>query len=308
MPGQLRGRAPLPLDAGLGPELVRALPRGKTRPFGTRTLGTCLVGPGGLEARAARAAVARLGRAQGPAGWLRRQRGGPGSVRLAGGRGHGAGVRPGAGGRGWAVRLWFGGGPLTRREALFCDRPVGRPSCRCGGNRCRGPGRERGRAGRIAGQADRPGAPERRRAPGGRPAATGRSAGTIRRGARRRARNRARRVALRQTAAGRGSEAGTGLAGRGRVGRLGVGIRLPRTRDDQPRRNRPGRHEVFRVIPAEKAGMLPLFLPRVLSGDGNVTIPTRLVTFCTHHRPQSRHTFLANTTACRSSHFPVQTG
>src|SRR4029077_7624358 len=110
VPGQLRGRAPLPLDTGLGPELVRALPWGKTRPFGARVLGTYLVGTGGLEASAARAAGAGLGRAQGPASWLRRQRGGPGSVRLAGGRGHGVRVRPGAGGRGWAVRLWFGGG------------------------------------------------------------------------------------------------------------------------------------------------------------------------------------------------------
>src|SRR4029079_5155901 len=110
VPRQLRGRTPLPLDTGLGPELVRALPWGRTRPFDARVLRTCLVGTGGLEARAARAAVTRLGRAQGPASWLRRQRGGPRSVRLAGGRGHGVRVRPGAGGHGCAVRLWFGGG------------------------------------------------------------------------------------------------------------------------------------------------------------------------------------------------------
>jgi hypothetical protein len=101
----------------------------------------------------------------------------------------------------------------------------------------------------------------------------------------------------------------TGVGGLGTgVGGLGVGIRLPRARDDQSRRNRPGGHEVFRVIPAEQAGTLPLFLPRVISGGRNATIPTRLVTFCIHHRPQSRHTFLAHTTVRRSSHFPVQTG
>src|SRR5262249_60324728 len=78
VPGQLRGRAALPFDTGTSPELVRTLPWGKTRPFGARFLGTCLVGNGRLEARAARSAVARLGRAQEPTGRVRRQRGGPG--------------------------------------------------------------------------------------------------------------------------------------------------------------------------------------------------------------------------------------
>src|SRR6185312_16019168 len=127
MPGQLRGRTPLPLDTGLGPELVRALPWGKTPPLGARVLGTCLVGTGGLEARAARAAIARAGRAQGPASWLRRQRGGPGSVRLAGGRGHGVRVRPRAGGRGCAVRLWFGGGSGFDRRLSTGPAPRGDP-------------------------------------------------------------------------------------------------------------------------------------------------------------------------------------
>ncbi len=105
------------------------------------------------------------------------------------------------------------------------------------------------------------------------------------------------------------SRLGTGPGGLGTgFGGVGVGIRLPRARDHQARRNRPGGHEVLRVIPAEQAGTLPFFLPRVIPEGGNVTVPTRLVTFCTHYRPQSRHTFLANTTVCRSSHFPVQTG
>jgi hypothetical protein len=34
-----------------------------------------------------------------------------------------------------------------------------------------------------------------------------------------------------------------------------------------------------------------------------MTIHTRLVTFCTHHRPQSRHTFPAKALVRRSSHF-----
>src|SRR5207248_984863 len=102
---------------------------------------------------------------------------------------------------------------------------------------------------------------------------------------------------------------GTGVSRLGTgVGGLGAGIRLPRARDHQPRRNRPGGNEVFRVAPAEQTSTLPLFLPRVILEGGNVTVPTRLVTFCIHHRPQSRHTFLANTAVCRSSHFPVQTG
>src|SRR5437016_5604982 len=62
-PGHLRGGAPLPLDAGLGPDLVRALPRGKARPLRARAPGARLVRRGGLEARAAGAAVARPGRA-----------------------------------------------------------------------------------------------------------------------------------------------------------------------------------------------------------------------------------------------------
>src|SRR5207302_10588246 len=85
---------------------------------------------------------------------------------------------------------------------------------------------------------------------------------------------------------------GTGLGRPGICfGKLVVGIWLARARNDQSRRHGPGRHEVLWIIPAEQASTLPLFLPRVLLREGHVTIPTRLVTFCTHHRPQSRHTF-----------------
>jgi len=103
---------------------------------------------------------------------------------------------------------------------------------------------------------------------------------------------------------------GGGRLGRGRLrggsGRLGVGFRLARDGNHQARWNGPGGHEVFRAIPAEQAGTLSLFLSRVPRRGPDITVPTRLVTFCIHHRPQSRHTFLANTAVCRSSHFLVQ--
>jgi hypothetical protein len=86
-----------------------------------------------------------------------------------------------------------------------------------------------------------------------------------------------------QEPSGRGSDAGPGIVvgswlvgcrlgdgprklgvGLGRLvsgaGRLGVGFRVARARNDQPRRNGPGGHQVFRIIPAEQAGTLPLFL------------------------------------------------
>ncbi len=65
----------------------------------------------------------------------------------------------------------------------------------------------------------------------------------------------------------------------------GIRFRLARTRNYQTWRHRPGGHEILRIIPAEQAGTLPLFLPRGVL----MTISTRLVTFCIHKRPQSRH-------------------
>ena len=204
-PGQLRSGAPLPLDAGFGPDLVRALPRGRARPLGTRALGAWLVGTGGLEARAARPAVARLGWAQGLAGWLRRQWGGPGSVWLAGGRRHGAGVRPGAGGR---VRA------LVRRQAPVLQKAPVRQGVPV---RREAPDR-RGR---------------RRQACSSRPEAIGRSAGTIRREVRRRARRCCgRRASLRQTAADWVRKAGHRVrkAGRRHPAGAGPGPSVPAAR------------------------------------------------------------------------------
>ena len=91
-------------------------------------------------------------------------------------------------------------------------------------------------------------------------------------------------------------------------GRPGVSFGLARARNHQARRNGPGGHEVLWVIPAEQACTLPLFLSRVLRRGPDITVTTRLVTFCIHHRPQSRHTFPADTGVRRSSHFLVQTG
>ena len=229
MPGQLRGRAPLPCDAGFGPEPMRTLPRGKARPVDIRASGAWLVGTRGLEARTACAAVARLGRAQGPAGRLRRQRGRPGSVRLTRGRRHGTGARPRTGGRGRG-------------------RGRGRGGCGCGcGCGCAGassvapgvpePGTGPGSgvgAGSGARGADRwpgwlprdsdSGTPGRGRFPGGEPTATGWRAGTIRRGARRRARNCRWRPAPRQPPEDRARKAGCrhpAGAGPGRSGPQG---------------------------------------------------------------------------------------
>ena len=297
--GQLRGGAPLPLDAGFGPEPVRALPRGKAGAIGTRALGAWLAGTGGLEARAACAAVARLGRAQAPARRLRRQRGGPGSVRLAGGRGYGAGVRARSG-SGWR------GQALAPGQGLVGAAGAG---LRFGGSSRSGLGARRSGPGALvragaSGSAGWRSGPGRGRSPGGRAggdwaACRNHPAGGATPG------QELLRSAGGSAAAGCGS--GSEGQGPGPEGRV-VGIRLARARDHQARRHGPGGHEVFRIIPAEQAGTLPLFLPRVLRRGTDITIPTRLVTFCTHHRPQSRHTFPANTAVRRSSHFLVQTG
>ena len=68
------GAALLPLDAGLGPELVGPLPRGKARVLRARSRDARLARTDGLEARAARTAIPRLGRAEGTGRRLRRQR------------------------------------------------------------------------------------------------------------------------------------------------------------------------------------------------------------------------------------------
>ncbi len=295
VPGQLRGRAPLPFDAGFGPEPMRALPRGKARPVAIRASGARLVGTRGLEARTACAAVARLGRSQGPASRLRRQRGRPGSVRLTRGRGHGTGARPRTGG-GRRLRL-----RLRLRGSLVCG--AWGTGTRNGGGVRRGDRIGSARSGSLAGLVTQ-----------GLLGLLGLLGGGAFL-----ARNR-RRLAGVQEPSGGGSDAGPGtVAGdwlrgsrlRTRPGRLGVGLRLARARDDQALGDGPGGHQVFRIIPAEQAGTLPLFfpfLPRVLLGSTNITIPTRLVTFCIHHRPQSRHTFSANTAVRRSSYFTGQTG
>ena len=75
-----------------------------------------------------------------------------------------------------------------------------------------------------------------------------------------------------------------GLARRGWLRGI-VGLRLARARNHQAWRHGPGGNQIFRIIPAEQACTLPLLLRRGIM----LTIPTRLVTFCTHHRPQSRH-------------------
>ena len=75
-----------------------------------------------------------------------------------------------------------------------------------------------------------------------------------------------------------------GLPVRGRLRGI-VGLRLARARNHQAWRHGPGGNQIFRIIPAEQPGTLPLLLRR----GTMLTIPTRLVTFCTHHRPQSRH-------------------
>src|SRR5690242_4823310 len=58
-----------------------------------------------------------------------------------------------------------------------------------------------------------------------------------------------------------------------------------RSRDQEARRDGPGRHEIVRLFPAEQAGTLPFVLLRGVL----VTILIRLVTLCIHSRPQSRH-------------------
>jgi len=220
------------------------LPRGKSRVIGALALRVRLAGTDGLEARAARVAVACPGRAEAPARRLRRQRGGPGSVRLAGGRGYGAGGKR----LGGLVTLGFlGGGALLMgiRRRSGAQEPSG-------GGRDAGPG-----------------------------------------------------IVVEGWLVGCRLGVGLGRLG-SRPGRLRVRFRVARARNDQAQRNRPGGHEVFRIIPAEQAGTLPFFLSQVLRRGPDITVPTRLVTFCTHNRPQSRHTFLADTAVCRSSDFLVQ--
>ena len=238
--GRLHGRLRVPLDAGFGPNPVRALPRGKVGAIGVRAFLAWLAGTGGLEARTARAAVACPGRAKAPAPGPR-----GGGLRLRGG-----GLRPRGGGLG-----------------------------------------PRGEGASLAGIRRRRGAQE--------PSGGGCDArpGTVVGG----------RLFGIRLGGGPGRLAGSGRLDAG-CGRLGVGLRLPRARNDQARRNGPCGHEVYWVIPAEQAGTLPNFLSRVLRRGPDVTAPTRLVTLCTHHRPQSRHTFPANTAVRRSSHFLVQTG
>ena len=75
---------------------------------------------------------------------------------------------------------------------------------------------------------------------------------------------------------------------RGGPGFLGIiGLRLAWARNHQARWHGPGGQEIFRIIPAEQACTLPFFLRR----GTRMTIPTRLVTLCIHHRPQSRHIY-----------------
>ncbi len=240
---RLRGGALLPLDAGFGPKLVGPLPRRRARVsgalavgaygLGARVLGARPAGTGGLEARAARTAIPRPGRAE-DSERPRRQRGGPGSVRLAGGRGHRARVRPGATGRpragselkpggrgrGWSAGPWFGGSFVRGRHVedggvgdsvveggvvegcvKRCVVEGGRGEPLAGQVTLGVPG---GRALRLGGDALWLGG---RRSLAGRPAVGGR-AGTIPLGLRRRARNRRQRLALRQPAQGRARIAG----------------------------------------------------------------------------------------------------
>ncbi|HEX2824007.1 MAG TPA: hypothetical protein VHO07_28160, partial [Streptosporangiaceae bacterium] len=65
------------------------------------------------------------------------------------------------------------------------------------------------------------------------------------------------------------------------------GVRLwgARDRDDQARWNGPGRHETCRFTPAERALGRRFFWQR----GTLVTILTRLVALCIHHRPQFTH-------------------
>ena len=77
---------------------------------------------------------------------------------------------------------------------------------------------------------------------------------------------------------------GRGWLGRGWLRGI-VGLPLTRSRNHQAWRHGPGGNQIFRIIPAEQACTLPLLLRR----GSMLTISTRLVTLCTHHRPQSRH-------------------
>ena len=112
-----------------------------------------------LETGAARVAMPRLGGAEEPERWPRCQRGGPGAIRLADGRGYRPGVRPGAGGcsRGLGgVGLRRSGGPgLRRRERLVRGGRPGAGRRLAGGDRggCGGCGGVFGRGGppRLAG-------------------------------------------------------------------------------------------------------------------------------------------------------------
>ena len=244
------------------------LPRGRRcrvrapRIRGARDAGRS--GTGGLESRAAGPAVPRLSRAQRlrrrcrrQRRRFRRQRRGPGSVRLAVGRGHrGAGHIAGRVGDG-------PGGPLAGRVTLGV---LGGSALSAGGRR------------RLVGPQE-PSRGRRRAGPGivvsGWLAAGGLIGGLLCGGwlfGGRLFGGRIRGLLCSRLRGGPGF--------RGVIGRW-----LARTRNHQARRHGPGGHEIFRIVPAEQACMLPLFLRR----ETWITIPTRLVTLCIHHRPQSRH-------------------
>ena len=227
-----------------------------------------------MESRAAGPAVPRLGRTQRPGRPLRRQRRGPGSVRLAARRGHrgaghaggrGAGHAGGrgagcAGGRGAGCAGGRPGEPLAGKVSLGV---LGGNALRAGARRWLGGPQEPSRGGRHAG----PGTVVNGWL------AAGLLFGGQLRGVYRRGLGGLLRGGLRGRICG-----GPGF---GDV----IGLRLARARNHQARRHGPGGHEIFRIIPAEQACLLPIFLRR----GTQITIPTRLVTFCIHHRPQSRH-------------------
>ncbi len=240
---------------------------GVVRPRGAGRNGT-----GGLESRAAGPAIPRLGRAQRLRRRLRRQRRGPGSVRFAAGRRQRgarqvtgrAGSRLGGAGRGRS--RWRGTGrvrnglsePLAGQVILgvlagSAFWAGGRRRLRCLLRCLLACLQEPSRGGCHAGP--------------GIVVSGGLAAGLLVRGGL------------------RGGHRG-GL--RGGPGFLGIiGLRLAWARNHQARWHGPGGHEIFRVIPAEQACTLPFFLRR----GTWMTIPTRLVTLCIHHRPQSRHIY-----------------
>jgi hypothetical protein len=275
---RLRGGGLLPLDGGFGPKLVRPLPRRRTRASGARALGANGLGArvlgarppgtGGLEAWAARTAIPRPGRAE-DSERPRRQRGGPGSVRLAGGRGHRARVRPGATGRpragselkaggrgrGWSAGPWFGGSFVRGRHVE--DGGVG--DSVVGDSVVEGCVVEGGRGEPLAGQVTLG-------VPGGRALWLGGDALWLGRDALWLG---GRRAGGAQEPYRWGCDAGPGIVvsgwrydSRRRAGHglRGISFRQARARNYQARRHGPGGHEIFRIIPAVQAGTLPLFL------------------------------------------------